>query len=149
MNQKLKINLAIILIIVAWAVYTLYPVNEKINLGLDLKGGMDLVYEIDMHKLKELTIERKAAKIRKTLDENNILDYSVEEKSADLEINVRVFDSNVDEEKNALMMAQIEEDDLMRKVRGNLQNGLVMGIPENLIVSMNQDAVSKAVQVIR
>jgi len=44
---KAGVSLFILGVCIFWA----YPLNEKINLGLDLKGGMHLVFRIDTSKL--------------------------------------------------------------------------------------------------
>ncbi|MGM0607866.1 MAG: protein translocase subunit SecD [Candidatus Muiribacteriota bacterium] len=148
MNRKIKINMVIILAIIAWAAYTLYPVGEKINLGLDLMGGMDLVYEIDVPQLKEIVIENKAMQMRRVLNENEIMDYSVQEYPEDLKIDVRVYDS-VNEEQIRYLSAQLGEDEMLSVESGNLMDGISFVIPDEDITDMNQEAVQTAVEVIR
>ena len=55
----------LIVLVLAWAVYAIYPISEKINLGLDLQGGMHIVLEVDTDKAIEGNIDNAAAKIRK------------------------------------------------------------------------------------
>jgi SecD/SecF fusion protein len=43
----------IILAVVAGAVYFTFPLQKRVNLGLDLKGGMHLVLKVETEKLKE------------------------------------------------------------------------------------------------
>lgn len=46
-NADLKIRLFIILALLAWAVFSVFPLDKKINLGLDLKGGMYILLRAD------------------------------------------------------------------------------------------------------
>jgi preprotein translocase subunit SecD len=49
-----------------------YPFNKKINLGLDLQGGLYLVMGIDFNKVfKEIT-DRQLASVTERLKEKNI-----------------------------------------------------------------------------
>ncbi|MBI5415278.1 MAG: protein translocase subunit SecD [Candidatus Omnitrophica bacterium] len=53
MNRSLRNRILIILGVVAAAVYFAFPLEKRINLGLDLKGGMHLVLKVDTEKLAE------------------------------------------------------------------------------------------------
>lgn len=50
MYQYSKWLILIIIGIAALAIWAIYPLGEKINLGLDLKGGMHLILEADLSK---------------------------------------------------------------------------------------------------
>ena len=43
MNRPLLFRGLVILAVLAWSVWSVYPPKEKINLGLDLQGGIHLV----------------------------------------------------------------------------------------------------------
>ncbi|MBI5150494.1 MAG: protein translocase subunit SecD [Candidatus Omnitrophica bacterium] len=53
MNKSLRNRILIILGVIAAAVYFAFPLQKRINLGLDLKGGMHLVLKVDTEKLAE------------------------------------------------------------------------------------------------
>lgn len=53
MNKNVRNRLLIILAVVAGAVYFTFPLQKRVNLGLDLKGGMHLVLKVETEKLKE------------------------------------------------------------------------------------------------
>ena len=63
----------ILVVVIAGLIYTLptfYPAfwpYKRINLGLDLQGGMHLVLEVETQKAVESTIERIAQELRSTL----------------------------------------------------------------------------------
>ncbi|HEY6508185.1 MAG TPA: hypothetical protein VIY56_09230, partial [Vicinamibacterales bacterium] len=62
MNKNLRWRVITILVVVALGVWAFYPPGQKINLGLDLKGGVHLVLRVqtdDALKLEtETTVER-------------------------------------------------------------------------------------------
>jgi preprotein translocase subunit SecD len=49
MKKNLKYRLILIVIIVGACVYLFVPPSKKINLGLDLRGGMHLVLQVQLH----------------------------------------------------------------------------------------------------
>ena len=51
---------------------TLWP-KKKINLGLDLQGGMHLALEVDTEKAVESTIERIAQELRSLIKKEHII----------------------------------------------------------------------------
>ncbi|MEJ2628459.1 MAG: hypothetical protein P8078_07880, partial [bacterium] len=91
MKSKGIIKTIIIIGLISWALYALYPtykyltipkekrteleeegklkslMDESINLGLDLQGGIHLVYEVDLPKLVEQLAENKDAKLSEIL----------------------------------------------------------------------------------
>lgn len=73
----------LILIVVLAAVICLLPTftstwpHKKINLGLDLQGGMHLVLEVQNIKAVEAELERTGDEIKKELRQNNVLHQGV------------------------------------------------------------------------
>lgn len=53
MGKKVRNKLILILAVIAASVYFTFPVQEKINLGLDLKGGMHLILKVETEKLDQ------------------------------------------------------------------------------------------------
>jgi preprotein translocase subunit SecD len=49
MKKNLKIRLAVVFVVLAGCIYLFYPPSEKINLGLDLRGGIHLVLQVMTH----------------------------------------------------------------------------------------------------
>ena len=53
MIKNLKWKALLVVAVVAWAAWMAYPPGEKVNLGLDLKGGMHLILMVDLEKVPE------------------------------------------------------------------------------------------------
>ena len=69
-NLKWKISLIVaVIILFSWFAF---PLEKRVNLGLDLKGGMHLVLRVDTSKLSEEAkkdaVERALEIIRKRID---------------------------------------------------------------------------------
>ncbi|MBN1688766.1 MAG: protein translocase subunit SecD [Candidatus Omnitrophica bacterium] len=53
MDKFFKWKVVIIVLVVAFSIWKAYPPQDKINLGLDLQGGMQLLLEVDLEKIPE------------------------------------------------------------------------------------------------
>src|SRR3989338_10186461 len=51
MSKSLRNRILLILAIIAAAAYFAFPLEKKINLGLDLKGGMHLILKVETEKI--------------------------------------------------------------------------------------------------
>ncbi len=84
MFKDLRWKIPLILIVVLGAAFLAYPLKEKINLGLDLQGGMHLVLEVQTEKAVESAMEQRADDIKHALEDEDI---EVDRVKADLEEN--------------------------------------------------------------
>ena len=53
MNKQLTTKIAIIIVLILLAAVSVYPPSEKLNGGIDLKGGVSLIYQINTYGLNE------------------------------------------------------------------------------------------------
>ncbi len=60
MNAVLRKRFILILIVMAGCLASLYPIQKRINLGLDLKGGMHLVLKVENEQLKDAAAKNDA-----------------------------------------------------------------------------------------
>ncbi len=69
-------------------------IDNRINLGLDLKGGSYLLLEVDSTSLEKKRLQSKAVPIKKKLNENNIKydNFKVSEKEIKFDINNNSLD---------------------------------------------------------
>lgn len=72
MGKKLQIRILVIFISLAVSLFYTFPLKKRINLGLDLQGGMHLVLRVDMSKLtddaKKDAVPRAVEIIRNRID---------------------------------------------------------------------------------
>jgi len=73
MRKKLLIRAGFLLLIIGFFAWFAFPFEKRVNLGLDLKGGMHLVLKVDSSKLdadaKQGALERALEVIRNRIDE--------------------------------------------------------------------------------
>ena len=72
MAKNLRWKLLIILGVIALSVFAFYPLDQKVRLGLDLKGGVHLVLRVQTDDALRLETETTADRLREQLKTANI-----------------------------------------------------------------------------
>jgi SecD/SecF fusion protein len=87
MERKLLYKIIFILAIIGICAYFAFPLDKRINLGLDLKGGMHLVLKIDTShleaKAKEDAADRALEVIRNRIDEFGVREPTIQKQGED------------------------------------------------------------------
>jgi preprotein translocase subunit SecD len=145
--------IAIVVVILAAAVYVIptfrpgvWP-HKKINLGLDLQGGMHLVLEVDADKAVENTIERVGQEMRELLRQERIRILGIERVEG-VKLDVKIpqsdsdrFDELLDKEFRDLRVAD-------RSVQGDVLE-VILDLPEKEADRVRKLAVDQALETIR
>ncbi len=80
-KADLKLRIAVILILLALSLANIFPLKEKINLGLDLKGGIHILLKADTSSILPGQVPRAIAaaveKIRNRIDESGVKEIAV------------------------------------------------------------------------
>jgi preprotein translocase subunit SecD len=151
LSWRLIVIAAVILAAVIYVIPTFEPgiwPHKKINLGLDLQGGMHLVLEVDADKALENTVERVGQEMRALLKKERIRTLGVERvEAAKLAVKVaerddiKRFDNLLDEEFRELRILD----------RKNKNGGLeiVLDIPDEEAEHIRKLAVDQALETIR
>lgn len=87
MERKIIYKSLAILAILGICAYFTFPLNKRINLGLDLKGGMHLLLKVDTSKLpekdKEDAADRALEVIRNRIDAFGVREPSIQKQGID------------------------------------------------------------------
>src|SRR5512135_3010979 len=87
MDTKLKFKIVLILAVIGLCAYFAFPLDKRINLGLDLKGGMHLLLKIDTshlsEKAKEDAADRAVEVIRNRIDAFGVREPSIQKQGID------------------------------------------------------------------
>jgi len=67
LRRDLRWKLAIIAMLIGVSAWFAFPLGKRINLGLDLQGGMHLVLEVEAEKAVENTTERLVTELAEAL----------------------------------------------------------------------------------
>src|SRR5262247_1937611 len=78
LRRDLRWKLAIIVVIIGVSVWFAFPLGQRINLGLDLQGGMHLVLEVEAEKAVENTTDRLLAEVTEALKKGGLTGVEVQ-----------------------------------------------------------------------
>ena len=151
LSWRLIVIAAVIVAAVIYVIPTFRPgvwPHKKINLGLDLQGGMHLVLEVDADKAVENTIERMGQEMRDLLKKERIRALGIQRVDS-VRLAVKVageddiqrFDKLLDEEFRDLRIAD-------RTVRDDTLE-IVLDLPDKEADHIRKLAVDQALETIR
>lgn len=144
--MSLTFRWILIVLVLGWAIYAIIPLSEKINLGLDLQGGMHIVLSVDTDKAIEGKIDNAVTQIRKDLQSEQ-LEYTFVRKQNVFNVSVGLSDAAdrqkvVDAvEKNYPYLTQVGLDDNHKTI--------LFGIKRADETRWRQDAVDQSIEVLR
>jgi preprotein translocase subunit SecD len=145
---------SVFVVIVATIIYlvpTLKPgiwPHKKINLGLDLQGGMHLVLEVDSDKAVESTVERITQEIREMLKKKLIRDVAVD-RIEGTKISAQVKDEENIEKFNALLDEDFRDLNKISQKKDNGTLSIILGLTDKDRDHIKKLAVSQALETIR
>lgn len=144
----------VIAVLIIAVIYTLPTINpgmwphKKINLGLDLQGGMHLVLEVETEKAVESTIERIQQEMRTLLKKERIRFNSVNRVEG-TKLAVKISgDNNIEKFKTFLD----KEYRNLRKVKESMESGtlaMVLDLPPEDAAGIKKMATEQALETIR
>ncbi|PIU41536.1 MAG: protein translocase subunit SecD, partial [Candidatus Omnitrophica bacterium CG07_land_8_20_14_0_80_42_15] len=87
MEKQLWYKIGIIAVVLGVCAYFAFPVNKRINLGLDLQGGMHLLLKVDTSKLTDKAkldaTDRAVEIIRNRIDQFGVRETSIQKQGVD------------------------------------------------------------------
>jgi len=87
MERKLIYKIVLVIAVVVLSLFFAFPLNKRINLGLDLKGGMHLLFKIDTSGLSDDAkldaVERAKENIRDAIDRLGVREPVVQKQGVD------------------------------------------------------------------
>jgi SecD/SecF fusion protein len=87
MNKNFKWKVILIIGIIAFSLWKVYPPKEKINLGLDLQGGMHLVMQVELDKIEKDAqkdaVSRAVKVIRNRIDALGVAEPQIQPEGLD------------------------------------------------------------------
>jgi preprotein translocase subunit SecD len=141
MSKNIRWKLLIILGVIALSVWSFYPPDKKVRLGLDLKGGVHLVLRVqtdDALKLETQTTadrladQMKTANIPVTVAATSPTTFTVTGVPAEQDAAFR----------NALTEVDVNYD------RSSANGGYLFTLKPNIVVQLREDTVNQAIQTI-
>ncbi|MGD2092189.1 MAG: protein translocase subunit SecD [Candidatus Aminicenantes bacterium] len=136
-------KIILILAVIVFSLVMLYPPGEKINLGLDLKGGMHLVFRVDTHEGIKKQTDNEVARLKKELNELSIkYDNILRQGSNRIDIIGTTYE---DEGKIKELL-----DDIFRDWDYVItSSGVTLSLRPNIEMQMEEQTVNQALETIR
>jgi preprotein translocase subunit SecD len=153
--KNISWKLVLVFVVVIAAIIYILPTlkadvwpHKKINLGLDLQGGMHLVLEVDSGKAVESTAERISQEIRQQLRQGRLRNVAVDR------IEGTRISAQVKKEENIDKFKELLDDDFrdLRKISEKTVNGtysIVLGLTDADRDQIEKLAVDQALETIR
>lgn len=136
-------KIALILAVIVFSLVMLYPPGEKINLGLDLKGGMHLVFRVETGEGIKKQTDNEVVRLKKELNELSIKYNSIlRQGSSKIDIIGTTYE---DENKIKELL-----DDLFRDWDYVVtSSGVTLSLRPNIEMQMEEQTVNQALETIR
>ena len=144
MRKEFYWKIVLILVVVVVSVWFAHPIKEKINLGLDLQGGMHLVLDVEAEKAVESTLDRYVMNLRDSFKKDKIESASVERDKDNILINLSDTSKEKDVEK-----AISEITDMEKISSSSGSNRMVYQINGKMRKYIEERAVDQGLETIR
>ncbi|MEC9491357.1 protein translocase subunit SecD [Flexistipes sp.] len=143
--MKYKARWATIIIVLAIALFYTFPLS-RINLGLDLQGGMHLLLGVETNAAVEAKLDTLTNQLRKELRSKNIK-YTYIQQGADNKINIALENAkSVDDVRQVLQQSY----PILQEVGlGEEKKIISVGLKPKEVAQIKDYAVEQAAQVIR
>jgi preprotein translocase subunit SecD len=143
MNKNLRWKLILILAVTAIAVYAFYPPQQKVKLGLDLKGGVHLVLRAHTDDALRLETETAAERLRQQVRERGITVTSVQAVDA---MSFRV--DGIPSDKDAEFRRLADDETAAGFNRASGVNSYTFQLRDPVALQLRREAVRQALQTI-
>jgi preprotein translocase subunit SecD len=143
MKRDLNWRIILIIVVLGLAVWAAFPLKEKINLGLDLQGGIHLILGVEADKAVDSFASRVLDTIKSDFRKERVR-YTVLAK--DQKNNIIIGpESEGDIAKIEKIMGQYP----LRNISRNAQGEMIYSFPESQIKKIKENAVEQALETIR
>ncbi|MCD8553195.1 protein translocase subunit SecD [Seleniivibrio sp.] len=143
--MNLKVRWAVILIVLAWSLYSMFPLKDKINLGLDLQGGMHVVLGVDTDKAVEGKIDNTVVQLRKELAAEKI-NFNYVQKASGGKINISL---KTPEDFNKAKDVIAKNYNTLQDVSISEENTLSFILDPKAVKDIKESAIDQSLEVVR
>jgi preprotein translocase subunit SecD len=143
MNIRFKVMF--IFLLVLFALWSIYPMHQKINLGLDLRGGIDLIYEVDTDELFKNMLGNKVEQLKQSLEKNNVVGATFKSEDNGNAFTITIAETSAENMKRADISLEVAAPAILAKSG----NSWRLTIDKDKSKQSVSDAAAKAVEIIR
>jgi len=108
MKKDLQWKVILIIVLVALSLWSVYPLDEKIKLGLDLQGGVHLLLQVDTKKALDNEVVRVKNILKRNLEEKKFSSSEIKV-DGNRNISIKLLNKNDIENVKALIKKNFSE----------------------------------------
>ena len=142
MAKNLRWKVIVILAVVAVAIYAFYPPDQKVHLGLDLKGGVHLVLRVQTDDALKLEAQTTSDRLVEQLKQKNIIVTSALNGATSFTIN------GVPPDQDATFRGSLTEVEVNYDRSSGTGGSYTFTLKPNIVVQLREDTVNQALQTI-
>lgn len=143
MKKSMGWKVGLILAVIVFSVWMFYPPKDKINLGLDLKGGMHLILEVQTDEAIRIQTDQSVEQLKSSLKKDGIKFEKVKRVGVN---KIEIIGTSFDDER---IVKDILEDDFRDWRITYSSNRIIMALRPNVEMKMRDQSVDQALQTIR
>jgi len=143
MKKSMGWKVGLILAVIVFSVWMFYPPKDKINLGLDLKGGMHLILEVQTDEAIRIQTDQSVEQLKSSLKDDGIKFEKVKRTGID---KIEIIGTSFDNER---MIKDILEDDFRDWKVAYSSDRIIVTLRPNVEMKMRDQSVDQALQTIR
>lgn len=143
MKKSLHWKIILVLAVIALAVFLSYPPKDKINLGLDLKGGIHLVLQVVTDDAISQETDQEILRLQEQLKKKDIT-YNTISKDKAGRFTILEFNPEKEGQVRTLLDEYFKEWDY--SITGN---SFILSMKSNAVVYYRDNAVRQALETIR
>ncbi|MSO84113.1 MAG: protein translocase subunit SecD [Acidobacteria bacterium] len=140
MNKNLRWKAILIFAVIGLSVWSFYPPGQKVNLGLDLKGGVHLVMRVQTDAALRIETETTSERLRETLSRTGVA-YAKLDVAGPTAFVVEGIQND-----QAFRQAAVEVDTVFSRSPGAGRYTYTMR--PNIAIQLREEAVTQALQTI-
>jgi protein-export membrane protein, SecD/SecF family len=143
MDKSLTWKIGLIIAVIALSIFLLYPPKDKINLGLDLKGGMHLVMEVVTDEALAIQTDMSATQLRGLFKDGSIPYDKIGRRGFN---QIEITGTRVEDERRIKDILDDDFRDWTYTVGGNLVS---LALRPNIELQLREQSVDQALETIR
>lgn len=143
MDKSLTWKIGLIIAVIALSIFLLYPPKDKINLGLDLRGGMHLIMEVVTDEALAIQTDMSATQLRGLFKDGSIKYDKIARKGFS---KIEITGTLMDDERKIKDILDDDFRDWTYTVGGNL---ISLGLRPNIEQQLRDQSVDQALETIR
>lgn len=143
MDKSLTWKIGLIIAVIALSIFLLYPPKDKINLGLDLKGGMHLVMEVVTDEALAIQTDMSATQLRGLFKDGSIPYDKVSRRGFS---RIEITGIRLEDERKIKDILDDDFRDWTYTVGGNLVS---LALRPNIELQLREQSVDQALETIR